>query len=199
MNALGPRIKSLRTAAGLNKAALARQVGVSDVTISYWESGTIKQIGHERLVALSQALNYPLSHLLEGEPDRPSPLYLRSRLPLPWSEVAHKAITLPLELLPGHGWDGGFLLVTPAPGETFDFLQPLDLAAVAPTDIFRQPGLYLVSEGDKLMVRRVSQNANGQLAFQRHGQTGVKPWHRGLRLVAKFVALWRHEPLNEPS
>ena len=36
--------------AGLSKAALARRVGVSDVTISYWESGTIKQIGHERLL-----------------------------------------------------------------------------------------------------------------------------------------------------
>ena len=56
MESLGSRIKQLRLRAKLNKAALARKVGVSDVTISYWESGAIKQIGHERLVALADAL-----------------------------------------------------------------------------------------------------------------------------------------------
>lgn len=199
MDALGPRIKSLRIAAGLNKAALARQVGVSDVTISYWESGTIKQIGHERLVALSQALSCPLAHLLEGEPNRPSPLYLRPRLPLPWNEAAHKGVDLPLELIPGQRWDGDCHLLTPAPDETFDFLHPFDLVAAAPTEIFRQPGLYLVTEGDQLMVRRVGQDASGQLTFQRQGQVDVTPYHSGLRLVAKIVALWRHEPLSEPQ
>ena len=57
MESLGSRIKQLRLRAKLNKAALARKVGVSDVTISYWESGAIKQIGHERLVALADALD----------------------------------------------------------------------------------------------------------------------------------------------
>ncbi|WP_442487268.1 helix-turn-helix domain-containing protein [Halomonas litopenaei] len=193
MDALGPRIKSLRLAAGLNKAALARQVGVSDVTISYWESGTIKQIGHERLVALSQALNCPLAHLLEGEPSRPSPLYLRSTLPLPWQEVAHKGIDLPLELIPEQRWDGDCHLVTPAPDEHFDFLGPLDLAAVAPTEIFRQPGLYLVAEEDTLYLRRVAQDSNGQLTFQRQGQSTTTPYHSGMRLKAKVVALWRSD------
>ncbi|MGQ7248237.1 helix-turn-helix domain-containing protein [Halomonas sp. V046] len=195
MDALGPRIKSLRQAAGLNKAALARQVGVSDVTISYWESGTIKQIGHERLVALSQALNCPLSHLLEGEPNRPSPLYLRSRLPLPWQEAAHKGVDLPLELIPGQRWDGDCHLVTPGPDEQFDFLRTLDLAAIAPTDIFRQPGLYLVAEHDSLGIRRVAQDQNGQLTFQRQGQADVTPYHSGMRLKGKVVGLWRHEAI----
>ena len=195
MDALGPRIKQLRIAAGLNKAALARQVGVSDVTISYWESGAIKQIGHERLVALSQALNCPLSHLLEGEPNRPSPLYLRSHLPLPWNEAAHKGIDLPLELIPGQRWDGDCHLLTPGPGEEFDFLRQMDLAAVAPTEIFRQPGLYLVAENDRLCIRHVAQDPTGQLIFQQEGQQDVTRYHSGMRLTAKIVALWRHEPV----
>ncbi|WP_035590780.1 helix-turn-helix domain-containing protein, partial [Halomonas sp. KM-1] len=66
MDSLGNRIKQLRLQANLNKAALARKVGVSDVTISYWESGAIKQIGHERLVALADALGCTLGQLLEG-------------------------------------------------------------------------------------------------------------------------------------
>ena len=67
MESLGSRIKQLRLRAKLNKAALARKVGVSDVTISYWESGAIKQIGHERLVALADALDCSLATLLEGD------------------------------------------------------------------------------------------------------------------------------------
>src|SRR5690554_8170575 len=84
MDSLGPRIKELRLEASLNKAALARKVGVSDVTISYWESGAIRQIGHERLVALAQALGCPLSRLLEGDSgSRTVPLYLGTPPPPP--------------------------------------------------------------------------------------------------------------------
>ncbi|MHB0776604.1 helix-turn-helix domain-containing protein [Halomonas sp. WWR20] len=98
MNALGNRIKQLRVEAGLSKAALARRVGVSDVTISYWESGTIKQIGHERLIALSEALECPLKNLLDSTsaaqvipaPESLSPdnsqflLHLSTQEPAPW-------------------------------------------------------------------------------------------------------------------
>ncbi|GAB2795436.1 hypothetical protein GCM10027040_22320 [Halomonas shantousis] len=100
MKALGNRIKHLRVKSGLSKAALARRVGVSDVTISYWESGTIKQIGHERLIALAQALDCPLKDLLDKASaahllPAPAPLHpnnsrfllhLRTRKPLPWLE-----------------------------------------------------------------------------------------------------------------
>ncbi len=85
MDSLGNRIKQLRLQANLNKAALARKVGVSDVTISYWESGAIKQIGHERLVALADALGCTLGQLLEGETQLvTTPLYLRGQPPAPW-------------------------------------------------------------------------------------------------------------------
>ncbi|MBB3229298.1 helix-turn-helix domain-containing protein [Halomonas stenophila] len=195
MDTLGPRIKQLRLEAKLNKAALARRVGVSDVTISYWESGAIKQIGHERLVALAHALNCPLSALLDGGTSRPAPLYLRHELPEPWQASNSKGIELPMELTPGQRWDGDCHLVTPAPGETFDFLCQGDLAAVAPTDIFRQPGLYLVEEGRRLEIRRVHQGPTGELMFQGQDDAEARPYTPDCRLIAKLVALWRHEPL----
>src|SRR5690554_7510163 len=100
MDSLGPRIKELRLEASLNKAALARKVGVSDVTISYWESGAIRQIGHERLVALAQALGCPLSRLLEGDSgSRTVPLYLGTPPPRP--RPGPPPGPLPAPLLPG--------------------------------------------------------------------------------------------------
>ncbi|MBB3141190.1 helix-turn-helix domain-containing protein [Halomonas organivorans] len=195
MDTLGPRIKHLRLEAKLNKAALARRVGVSDVTISYWESGAIKQIGHERLVALAAALNCPLSALLDDEGTRPSPLFLRADASPPWTTPDAKGIELPIELTPGQRWDGDCHLVTPAPGESFDYLGAGDLAAIAPTEIFRQPGLYLIEEAGRLALRRVQQDAKGALTFQRQDDDALVPYTPDCRLLGKIVSLWRHEVL----
>lgn len=62
---LGERIATQRQVKGLNKAALARLVGVSDVAIGYWESGEIRQIGHEHLLKLAKALDTSVSELLD--------------------------------------------------------------------------------------------------------------------------------------
>lgn len=62
---IAERIRQLREAAGLNKAELARRIGVSDVTVTYWERGSIKQIGHERLMSLASALEITVSELLD--------------------------------------------------------------------------------------------------------------------------------------
>ncbi len=194
METLGPRIKRLRLEAKLNKAALARRVGVSDVTISYWESGAIKQIGHERLVALAAALGCPLSALLDDDDaSRPAPLFLRAEGAPPWQEAGTKGIELPIELTPGQRWDGDCHLVTPAPDETLDYLAAGDLAAIAPTEIFRQPGLYLIEEAGKLALRRVQQDAKGALTFQHRDDAEPTPYTPDCRLLGKIVALWRHE------
>ncbi|WP_168709181.1 helix-turn-helix domain-containing protein [Halomonas borealis] len=195
METLGPRIKQLRQEARLNKAALARRVGVSDVTISYWESGAIKQIGHERLVALAAALDCPLSSLLDNGTRRPAPLFLKTEGAPPWEGSEAKGIELPIELTPGQRWDGDCHLVTPAPGEALDYLNAGDLAAIAPTDIFRQPGLYLIEEAGKLALRRVQQDAKGELTFQRHDDARPAPYTPDCHLLGKVVALWRHETL----
>ncbi|SEL85175.1 helix-turn-helix domain-containing protein [Halomonas daqiaonensis] len=195
MDTLGPRIKELRLEAKLNKAALARRVGVSDVTISYWESGAIRQIGHERLVALAQALNCPLSRLLEETGTRATPLFLHSHPPLPWQDGRQKGIDLPIELVPGQRWDGDCHLVTPAPGEQFDFLAEGDLVAIAPSEIFRQPGLYLIDDDGILAIRRVNQGPTGELVFYRKNSDEAMPWSPACRLVGKLVAHWRLQPL----
>lgn len=193
MEPLGPRIKRLRQAASLNKAALARRVGVSDVTISYWESGAIKQIGHERLVALSDALNCSLSTLLDGDAMRSSPLYLSTEGQPPWQNSPAHGIALPLELTPDQQWDGDCHMVTPAPDSTFDYLNERDLAAIAPTDIFRLPGLYLVREGERITIRHVEKTGNGELQFKgEHSNTAV-PYSSDFTLLGKIVALWRSE------
>lgn len=192
MDSLGPRIKELRLAAGLNKAALARQVGVSDVTISYWESGAIKQIGHERLVALAEALGCPLSRLIEGESSgRAVPLYLRRQPPAPWQDASAGRIELPFELVPEQHWEGDCYLLTPAPGEDFDFLDQGDLVAIAPTEVFRQPGRYLVEMAGRHCIRHVSQNERGELQFAAEGSDTPHPYSADMRLIGKLVARWQ--------
>ena len=192
MHSLGPRIKALRLEAQLNKAALARRVGVSDVTISYWESGAIKQIGHERLVALAQALECPLSRLLEGDGSgRAAPLYLRRHPPAPWQDRHAGRIDLPFELVPDLEWDGDCFLVTPAPDEPFDYLAPGDLVAMAPTEIFRRPGLYLIQQAGEHRVRHVSQAEDGALRFVASGADAPTGYTPDTLLLGKLLARWQ--------
>lgn len=143
MVTLGSRIKRLREQASLSKAALARRVGVSDVTISYWESGTIKQIGHERLLALSEALDCTLSDLLDGTPAPPTQggvLYMQVRQPAPWLRQGKTLMPL-LGELPVPHLTRACHLVTPGNGERFDFLAEGDLAAILPLRDFDRDGL----------------------------------------------------------
>ena len=129
MDGLGPRIKQLRLQAGMSKAALARRVGVSDVTISYWESGTIKQIGHERLVALTSALCCSIKQLLDDDSlnamaaaSRTSGgtvLSLQAHLAAPWEQREDE----PGEMSTLQMLTQDCRLVTPAENESFDFLS----------------------------------------------------------------------------
>jgi|AXCI01.1.fsa_nt_gi transcriptional regulator with XRE-family HTH domain len=61
---VGSRIKFLRERKRMNKAQLARAVGVSDVAVNYWERGHIKQIGHHRLTLLASTLGATMDELL---------------------------------------------------------------------------------------------------------------------------------------
>nr|WP_165789455.1 helix-turn-helix domain-containing protein [Halomonas endophytica] len=193
---MGPRIKQLRLEASLNKAALARKVGVSDVTISYWESGAIKQIGHERLVALAEALNCPLSRLLEGDDAvLSSPLYLYGKSPAPWLDPAANRIALPGEYLPGTNWKGKCYLVTPAPGEHFDYLAFGDLAAVGPTAAYEMPGRYLIEGGMGLFIGQLERGGSGELLYSGEAKTAPKatPLPASDRLIGKLLMCWRQE------
>jgi len=196
MDSLGTRIKQLRQEANLNKAALARKVGVSDVTISYWESGAIKQIGHERLVALAEALQCPLSRLLnDDDAALVAPLYLHGSQPAPWLNPKGNRITVPSELLAGTDWPGDCDLTTPAPGEHFDFLAAGDLAVVGPTESFDQPGRYLIEETERLFIAHLERNAQGELQYS--GDSGAErrfqPLEAFQRLVGKLLIRWHRE------
>ncbi|WP_244613170.1 helix-turn-helix domain-containing protein [Modicisalibacter radicis] len=185
----------------MSKAALARRVGVSDVTISYWESGTIKQIGHERLVALAEALDCNLSDLLQGTPSAHLPhgiLLLRVSQPPPWqSSCGHPAPSL--AGLPNTALTDGCHLVTPAPGERFDFLTEGDLIALRPLDAFGDDGLYLLESDDELQVRHLSRNAQGKLRIrgERSELDDVLIGALPFRVLAHVCIHWRPLPAAE--
>lgn len=178
MDALGPRIKRLRQQANLNKAALARLVGVSDVTISYWESGAIKQIGHERLVALAEALGCPLSELLDDQsPSAPTEiLQLNATPPVPWRDAPRQGIRMPSEVFT-FVQEPQIYLITPAPGSEFDYLESGDLAAIQPTTQIRRAGIYVVEYLGRIELRRLE------------GET--TPADDNLHVLGKMEAHWQ--------
>lgn len=151
MESLGSRIKQLRLRAKLNKAALARNVGVSDVTISYWESGAIKQIGHERLVALADALDCSLATLLEGD-SAPQLLTLAHTGPLPWEQVQATTITVPHYLPLKIDWKAPCVMATPGPDTDFASVSPGDLLLLGPTHVFHKTGDYLVQREERFAI-----------------------------------------------
>lgn len=99
------QLKKLRLAQKMNKAELARKSGVSDVAISYWESGQIKSITHEKLLNLASTLNVLASEIIED------PL-----LPQYRADLARKAIEAVSEAK-----GGGF-----APLEAINFALTLE-------------------------------------------------------------------------
>ncbi|MDN7131797.1 helix-turn-helix domain-containing protein [Halomonas sp. MC140] len=151
MESLGSRIKQLRLRAKLNKAALARKVGVSDVTISYWESGAIKQIGHERLVALADALDCSLATLLEGD-SAPELLTLTHTGPLPWEQVQATKIRVPSHLPLTIDWKAPCVMTTPGPDTDFSPAAPGDLLLLGPTHVFHKAGHYVVQRDDRFVI-----------------------------------------------
>lgn len=159
MESLGSRIKQLRLRAKLNKAALARKVGVSDVTISYWESGAIKQIGHERLVALADALDCSLATLLEGD-SAPQLLTLNHTGPLHWEQVQATAITVPHHLPLKIDWKAPCVMVTPAKEADFSPASAGDLLLLGPTHVFHKAGHYLVQRDDQYVIEHYTKAPN---------------------------------------
>ncbi len=166
MQSLGTRIKELRIKAGLNKAELARRIGVSDVTISYWESGAIKQIGHERLVSLTHALSCSLSTLLEGDHDTSLPL-LNHTGDLPWEQANAQPINISVSTLKVKTpWQGPAFIATPGANTHFSTLNIGDLALLGPTTVFHQAGDYLVYDGTQLDIHHLDSQPDSDLSLR---------------------------------
>ena len=183
----------------MSKAALARRVGVSDVTISYWESGTIKQIGHERLVALTSALCCSIKQLLDDDSlnamaaaSRTSGgtvLSLQAHLAAPWEQREDE----PGEMSTLQMLTQDCHLVTPAENESFDFLFEGDLAAIAPCDRFQQDGLYLLEREGLLQIQYLEHLASGRMRVsgeQLQGATVESVRHPPFRIVGYIRARW---------
>ena len=64
---LGRDIRSLRKARGLTLESLAETVGVSNATVSRWETGEIKNIRSDKLGPLADALGVSVDYLLGND------------------------------------------------------------------------------------------------------------------------------------
>lgn len=205
MDELGSRIKQLRLQAGLSKAALARRVGVSDVTISYWESGTIKQIGHERLMSLTSALDCSIRQLLDDDsltamaatstPNASVILSLQAHSTAPW-EAHSTTLDASQSLSTVQLLTQDCYLVTPSEGESFDFLFEGDLAAISPCECFQQDGLYLIEREGRLQIRHLERLASGRMRVsgeQPQGASVESVRHPSFRIVGYLRARWSRQ------
>lgn len=62
-------IKARRVELGLSQEEVARAVGVSDATVSRWESGEIENMGRSRIVKLAQVLQITPAAIMGWEDD----------------------------------------------------------------------------------------------------------------------------------
>lgn len=168
---VGRRIKELREMRGLKQEALAAMLGVSQATVSGWETGR-RTIGVDDLIRIARALGVSESHFFLSETDRakvrrelevearrdldkflgivrvPVLGYIRAGSPH-WSEATDLgALTLPRELIPE--------------GAEVYALQVVGDSMVG-------AGLY---DGDYVVVRKQDWADPGQIVIARvnHGQ-----------------------------
>ncbi len=64
MNSLGERIKRLREEQGLRLIDIAEACGVKEATAQRWESGNIKNVKHEHILAIAALLHCDPSYLM---------------------------------------------------------------------------------------------------------------------------------------
>lgn len=200
MNKLGERIRTLREQCGLSKAELARRVGVSDVTISYWENGTIQRVGHSRLEPLSRALRCSIQHLLGHEKadvesdTRPAlPLYALTFLP---ESIKQRAA--PLAYMPATLFDISRLaprdyLLVPKAGDRFDYCREGSFLLARHCRNFNGEGLYLLERQGRLMIRRVRQPQEKglELFSEENEATPLECCQRNeLEFHARIAAIW---------
>lgn len=77
----GEIVKTLRTKKGLTLDELAQKIGVSNASISRWETGEIKNIRSDKIGPLADALGTSTEYLLGRTPD-PAPSQNRGPVPI---------------------------------------------------------------------------------------------------------------------
>ncbi|WP_325062977.1 helix-turn-helix domain-containing protein [Kushneria phosphatilytica] len=206
MNELGARIRSFREQAGLSKAALARRVGVSDVTISYWENGIIRRIGHSRLQPLARALGCNITQLLGQQEYRVedtrmgtdyqslpmfvfdhSPDSLRADKP-PISQLARSFLPEALRKLGDH-------LLIPDPDSHFPFCGPGNFMLAESCTGFQDEGLYLLEQRRLLTIRHVESPDPHEMILQDEQRQKLTQSAAEIRFYARLRAIWHFESL----
>lgn len=69
MNEINNLIKNRRTELGLTQLDIAKATGVTEATVSRWESGRIANMRRSKIAALAKVLQLSPSTLMEMEPD----------------------------------------------------------------------------------------------------------------------------------
>lgn len=64
---INEKLKNRRKDLGLTMLEVAQKVGVSEATVSRWESGDIANMRRDKIVLLANALNVPPSFIMESE------------------------------------------------------------------------------------------------------------------------------------
>ncbi|MFC0268017.1 helix-turn-helix domain-containing protein [Kushneria aurantia] len=163
MKDLGRRIRERREACGLSKAELARQVGVSDVTISYWENGTIKRVGHSRLEPLSRALRCDIQYLLGNQQESTLngasslPIYTLNGSPDSLNTSNGVAAWLPTSLFPTQPLTPDSFLLAAGASTEFDYCSSGSFLLARRCQNFENSGLYLLERHSRLLIRRIRQ------------------------------------------
>ncbi|MFQ3786763.1 hypothetical protein [Halomonas sp. A29] len=122
----------------------------------------------------------------------PAPLYLRGQPPVPWLDPNANRFTLSNEILAGVDWQGECYLVTPAPGEQFDYLESGDLAAFGPTENCDQPGRYLIEGAGGLYIGQLEHGNSGELLVSSGNDPKALPIPLDAteRVVGRLLARW---------
>ena len=67
----GERIREARLSKGLTLEAVGKAVGVGKSTVRKWETGMIRNMGRDKIAALSGVLGLPVTALLPGAGEAP--------------------------------------------------------------------------------------------------------------------------------
>lgn len=183
---ISDRIFSRRTALNLSKTALAKTIGVSDVSVGKWESG-LNQPKGRYLNDLAAALGVTVDWLLAGGGDTPTPLVEQH---IPGYHNVEPAVMLPGKRIPilsyvqagnwremceqASNFDGNVEFVT-ASSEIGPYGFGLWLRDDSMVPLFKEGDLIIVDpdEGPQPGDYVVAKNGNGDATFKKYRPRGI--------------------------
>ncbi len=68
MNSIGEKLRAQRRALGMSLQDVASSIGVARATVHRWETGGIKHMGQDKILALSRVLQIPPEEFIGLDP-----------------------------------------------------------------------------------------------------------------------------------